>query len=211
MKCPVCGKVNKPEAKFCKHCGSKIDAAYKTCPNGHNYDSKLESCPYCPNPEVSKSINDAITSAKTVIDHPKTKQTEHLDATVIDKNKTKIETKVISGQEQVERQKTTISKAGKKLTGWLVSFDIDKNGKDFKIFEGKTKIGSHSSNDIVLNYPDVSDEHVLIASIDNKFILQDQLSVSGTYVNENPVEERIQLNDNDVVKIGSISFKVKII
>ena len=34
--------------------------------------------------------------------------------------------------------------------GWIVSFDIDPMGKDYKIFEGRNFVGSSSKCDIAI-------------------------------------------------------------
>ena len=60
-------------------------------------------------------------------------------------------------------------------------------------------------------WSEISDDHVLLLSRDNKIIIQDQLSANGTVVNGKKVDERTEVKDNDVIKLGSISFKLKII
>ncbi len=211
MNCPSCGKANKPSAKFCKFCGSPLKANYKTCSNGHNYDAKLAVCPYCPKP-VNKNIpKENITSAKTVLDTVDTNQSK----TILDtKTANKIENTAVEKKENPPVAESKNEKPeGKlnKLTGWLVSFDINPEGTDYKLYDGKLKIGKAQSNQIVLDDKEVSDEHVLIYCRDGKILLQDELSASGTFVNGNKIDSRIQLKDNDEIKIGKTSFKVKII
>ncbi len=212
MKCLSCGKENTQNAKFCKFCGAHLASKHKTCPNGHNYDANLEKCPYCPREEVTATITKAITSAKTVIDRDdniKTDASEKQSAgkaqtrTVIDKKT------VIIGSDQSIAGESSLE--GNRLVGWLVSFDLDPAGKDFKIFEGRTKIGRNSSNNIVIDNHEISDDHVLLLSRDNKIIIQDQLSANGTFVNGEKIDERKEVKDNDIIKLGSISFKIKII
>jgi hypothetical protein len=215
MKCHSCGKENRPAAKFCKYCGGKIEFKYKTCQNGHNFHAKLDNCPYCPKPEVTKSINDAITSAKTMIERS-TDLDVPAQPTILDENNTTIELENKTVIDKTDTPKTASSEAtalqtGQKLAGWLVTYDIDPNGTDFKLYEGRIKIGKDPLNDIVLNEPDVTDEHVLIMCRDNKFVLQDQLSAKGTYVNNKIENGRVELNDGDEIKIGNISLKIKII
>lgn len=212
MNCLSCGKENIQNAKFCKFCGAQLAIKHKTCSNGHNYDANLEQCPYCPRAEVTATITKAITSAKTIIDRnddAKTNVSEKQSAgkaetrTVIDKKT------VIVGRETSIKEETLSE--GNRLVGWLVSFDLDPAGKDFKIFEGRTKIGRNSANNIIIDKPEISDDHVLLLSRDNKIIIQDQLSANGTYLNGKKVDERTELKDDDAIKLGSISFKIKII
>jgi pSer/pThr/pTyr-binding forkhead associated (FHA) protein len=52
---------------------------------------------------------------------------------------------------------------------------------------------------------------VLILCGNNKILLQDELSANGTFVNGNKIDSRIELKDNDEIKVGKTSFKIKII
>ena len=220
MNCPSCGKANKPAAKFCKFCGSPISANYKTCANGHNFDATLADCPYCPKPVAKNVVQDNITSAKTVIETPDVEPGK----TTLDTKTAKPETPKIS-KSKVEQDEITATnkppvtmtgtekpdKKIRKLIGWLVSFDLNPEGADFKLYNGKLKIGKDQSNEIVLDDPDVSDEHVLILCGDNQILLQDELSANGTFVNGNKIDSRVKLKDNDEIKVGQTSFKIKII
>jgi hypothetical protein len=220
MNCPSCGKANKPAAKFCKFCGSPVSANYKTCTNGHNYDASFAVCPYCPKPAAKNAPQENITSAKTVLDTPVVQpEKTNLDTKTV-KPEAPIITKNIVEQDKItETGKPPVTKTDgkkpaenkKKLAGWLVTFDINPEGTDFKLYDGRLKIGKDQSNEIVLGDPEVSDEHVLILCGDNKILLQDELSVNGTFVNGKKVESRIELKDNDEIKVGKTSFKIKII
>ena len=220
MNCPSCGKANKPAAKFCKFCGSAISANYKTCANGHNYDATLAGCHYCPKPAATNTTQDNMTSAKTVLDTPEiepektTLDTKTAQPETPAKSESKVEQDKI-----IKTSKPPVTMTGgekpvekiKKLAGWLVTFDLNPEGTDFKLYQGKLKIGSDQSSEIVLDDPEVSDEHVLIHCGDNKILLQDELSANGTFVNGNKIDSRIELKDNDEIKVGKTSFKIKII
>ena len=220
MKCPSCGKENGAGAKFCKHCGSSLDSKFKTCKNGHNYDASLDDCPYCPKSEVATVIKTATQSQKTVID----KQTNIKTSPDILKTKTSAEKTIVasvpsektvvqqsSGQEEIPKEKPAQKSSSQKLAGWIVTFNLDPSGTDFKIYEGKNKIGKSSLCHIAVNDDSISDEHALIFYGDNKIILQDELSNNGTFVNGKRIDERVQLKDGDKLKFGNISFIIKII
>jgi pSer/pThr/pTyr-binding forkhead associated (FHA) protein len=97
----------------------------------------------------------------------------------------------------------------RKLVGWLVSFDLQPTGLDFRLYVGKNKLGRNPKCDIVINKGWISDEHAMILYREGRFMLQDMLSANGTYVNEVLIEDRIYLNDNDSVRLGSTTFKFK--
>jgi len=224
MNCPLCGVENAAGAKFCKSCGASLAAQYKTCKNGHNYDASLDECPYCPKSDVSTTIKSAARTAtanqKTVIDKqenintvPEIEKTIHENKQMTSPPETpsaapaKNKTVVSSTNVHKNAKETPVSK----LTGWLVSFDLDPAGKDFKLFEGRTKVGRTESCNIILNDPGISEEHALIYVKEGKVLLQDELSLNGTFVNGKKVEERVTLKDNDEIKFGNLSFKLKII
>lgn len=220
MNCPSCSKSNKPSAKFCKFCGNPISANYKTCVNGHNYDATLAMCPYCPKPAVKNVAQENITSAKTVLDTPEvepektTLDTKTAQPEASAKTENKVEQDKITKTNKPLVAITGEKKADKKirkLIGWLVTFNLKSEGTDFKLYDGKIKIGRDQSNEIVLDDPEVSDEHVLIFCSENQILLQDELSANGTFVNGNKIDSRVKLKDNDEIKVGKTSFKIKII
>ncbi len=215
MKCPSCGTENKNDAKFCKACGGTMSAQYKTCKNGHNYDSSLNDCPYCPNPNVARVIEAATENQKTVIDKaasvkttPDIEDFEHSPdvATTPPKNMPPAQKTVITTQSPAINEQVNA-----RLAGWLVSFDIDPMGKEFRLYEGRNKIGRADNCTVTVDDSSVSEEHALLYVKDNKVLLQDELSTNGTFVNGRKIEERVSLNDNDKVRFGNIGFKIKII
>jgi hypothetical protein len=216
MICPSCGKENKAEAGICKHCSAALGQKYKTCKNGHNYELSLNECPYCPGSEVSTVFKTSTDSRKTVID----KQAEMTTEPEIFAKK---ENTLTSAASPVPSQKTVIEKEPKKekpvpgssstpkLVGWLVTYDLEPAGIDFKLYEGRTKIGRTDFCNVLINDASVSEEHSLLFYNNNKFIIQDELSESGTFVNGKRIEERTNLNDGDQIKVGNISFIIKFI
>ena len=68
------------------------------------------------------------------------------------------------------------------------------------------KIGRLPSNDIVLNEPTVSKYHAILRIEQTGVTLTDLNSTNGTFVNGNRVEDSIQLNELDIVKLGLVLF-----
>lgn len=217
MKCDACKKENTEGVKFCKYCGSPIGIDFKTCSNGHNYEVSLGSCPYCPAEELEATRLDSPDDAGTVLDDPLKS-----DKTIIDTSKP-----TLNPQSNSNLDKTIIFKpdekpnegasnefnysTGRKLVGWLVTYNIDPNGTDYRIFEGRAKIGRSNRNDIILNQPGVSDEHAIILYRNNKFIIEDKLSTNGTFINGVSIDEKVILKNDDVIKIGDVELLLKII
>jgi len=46
---------------------------------------------------------------------------------------------------------------------------------------------------------------------DDTFILQDMLSTNGTFVNEEPIDDKVVLKNDDIIRVGSINLKLKTI
>ena len=245
MKCPLCGMANSPGSKICNHCGASLTKKYKTCENGHNYESSMSDCPYCPSPEVAKELKTSTSNKKTVIDsqekiiaEPKilipksslknpTPQPVSPKKTIVEKpvkKKIVVEKKIVTEKEipvekkivtekEIPVEKEVVIKDSSliRFVGWLVSYDIDPAGIDFKLYKGRTKIGRSKHCNIVVNDSTISEEHVLLLCKDEKIILQDELSATGTFVNGNQIEGRVQLEDGDEIKLGSVTFIIKII
>ncbi len=219
MKCQNCNKENSPGSKFCRFCGTPLNDSIKTCKNGHNYDESLPACPFCPSEDFEKTLvdnssnieNNSKPADKTVIDNspPQLYKTRaNLQANSFNNEKTVI---ISTGQQVNPNSGSNSINSGSKLVGWPVTFDLDPRGKDFRLYEGRNRIGKKESNDIVINSPTVSDEHAIILFRNNKFIIEDKLSTNGTYVNDTLIEDKNLLNENDEIKIGNFKFKIKFV
>lgn len=74
------------------------------------------------------------------------------------------------------------------------------------IYMRELKIGRLPSNDIVLNEPTVSKYHAILRIDQAGVTLIDLNSTNGTFVNGNRVEDSVQLNELDIVKLGLVLF-----
>jgi len=189
---------------------------FKTCDNGHNYDiEKHNSCPYCP-----QKNGDESEYRKTLSDFNKTlayTNISDLDRTVI--NDESQESKTIAfenkpGQSFNQTQadgnnKTQLTQSQKrKLVGWLVVINDDSYGNDFRLYEGRNKIGTATGCDIVLADPSVSGEHTTIFFQNGEFLIQDLFSTNGTKVNDISIREGV-LKEGDKLKLGNTLLKFK--
>ncbi len=208
MKCSKCGKDNPGNADYCKGCGQPLKQSYSTCKNGHNYDSSLPACPFCPRNELSSGGAETWVDNrdKTVVDNSPPKLNPGKQGTG-DSDKT-----MIFSPEQSGASAPASPQAGvRKLIGWLVSYDISPVGTDYKLFVGRQKIGSRPGNDIQLQQPGVSEEHAILLYRDNKITIQDMSSTNGTFVNDEMIEDKAVLKNDDMVRIGCVNLKLKVI
>jgi len=65
----------------------------------------------------------------------------------------------------------------------------------------KIVLGRNIECQIVINLPAVSREHAVIRRVQGKFFIEDLKSRNGTFVNNKEVTARMQLNDQDQIKI----------
>jgi len=192
----------------------------QVCPNGHMYDSKLRDCPYCPKPNLKATELLDMSNKATLPDsspftmppaEPERRRGSEAEtqsdpkATVVSSRSQASE---VAPQVHVERVDEV---SNRKLVGWLVSFDLVACGVDFRIYEGRTKIGRDPNNDIVINDNLVSSTHCVLLHRDGSLVLKDELSTNGTKVNGVTVEDRIVLKNDDEIGFGKITFKVKLI
>lgn len=97
---------------------------------------------------------------------------------------------------------------GRKLVGFLVTYNRNPMGKAFNIYEGRNYIGRDASCDISI--PDdnqMSGKHMLIRYLsgNNKFSFKDEMSSNGTYVNKELLDEG-ELQNYDIIRVGSTLF-----
>lgn len=97
---------------------------------------------------------------------------------------------------------------GRKLVGFLVTYNRTPMGKAFNIYEGRNYIGRDVSCDISI--PDdnqMSGRHLLIRYLsgNNKFSFKDEMSSNGTYINKELLDEG-ELQNYDIIRVGSTLF-----
>ena len=191
---------------------------FKQCDQGHFYNDTLSECNYCPKnkssnsqgkTEVLGSDNDQtidVVSDKTLVFGGRSSSSSKSTNESFDPNKTTISRPANS---QEDSKPDNLQR--RKLRGWLVTFDIEDFGIDFKLFEGRNTIGSKSSSDITIQDSQVSSLHGLILYKKNKFILTDELSTNGTLLNGEDLVPRntYDLNDGDEIKVGDTTLLFK--
>lgn len=176
---------------------------FKLCTNGHYYTDNLSECPYCPKTSQNQQN---MNLDKTRIDSGSNAPD---DKTRIFENNSNNLGKTVIHSENDNTGQYSPGQAGRKLTGWLVSYTINPLGADFRIYEGRNIIGSDSGCDIVVTGDSsVSGKHLTILYRMGVFKFKDELSTNGTFVNNEFCEEG-NLNDGDSIKLGNTVFKFR--
>ena len=204
---------------------------FKQCSKGHFFKDTINECPYCPNGGGVSSGNDKTevlggggnqkTSAS--IDAQKTQVfggavnndsgATKTPASSSQSNQSYDATKTIIGGGDTSyadaKDKKDVTK--RKLRGWLVSFDNEEFGMDYRIIEGRNTIGSSPSNDVTVTDGEVSGLHALILCKKDKFIVSDELSSNGTLLNGEDLTPREPnpLEDGDELRIGKTNLLFK--
>ncbi len=202
MQCNNCKANLTDTAKFCSQCGAKV--SIRLCPNGHVLDTDSDVCKYCP--PTSKAVNKVFASTinekTTTIEKPTVieKTTTFESPTKQEEQKTMVfnETRIYSQKESVPA----------KLMGWLVIVEGDNKWKDYKISNSRILIGRSKDCDISINDPHISARQASIRVANDVITITDLDSSNGTYVNGQEIT-KIELKDNDLIKIGDTTLKFK--
>ncbi len=94
---------------------------------------------------------------------------------------------------------------------WILTIrPSDGEPKEFKVTPGKITIGRRSDADISISDISASRLHAEFEYIESTDLLmiEDLNSTNGTYVNREKLTSKIQLNNNDIVRIGGFLINV---
>jgi pSer/pThr/pTyr-binding forkhead associated (FHA) protein len=73
-----------------------------------------------------------------------------------------------------------------------------------------TRIGRSLDNSITLTDGQVSRKHAAIQKIGSAYLLMDNGSANGTYINEKRITDRAHLRPGDVVRIGNTRMRIEL-
>ncbi len=199
---------------------------FNQCKKGHFYNKSMNKCPYCPKGNAS---NDGVTDAPTEFiggDDTETATSVPTEKTQIfggNQNDGNDPTTAIPENLGLDTTKTIIggtTKTGiagskptsrRKLRGWLVTFDHEEFGMDYKVVEGRNVIGKKASCEITVQDGQVTGSHALILCRNDKFIISDEMSTNGTLLNGNDLtpRETYDLKDGDSIRVGNTTLLFK--
>jgi hypothetical protein len=90
-----------------------------------------------------------------------------------------------------------------KIVGWLITYTRNPDGEDYRLYAGYNRIGANPVCDIVLEDETVSGSHAIIVYRDGRFLIKDDLSRNGTFVNAREIGEAHPLQSYDQIRIGN--------
>lgn len=80
-------------------------------------------------------------------------------------------------------------------------------GRELPVEDGMT-IG-RTDGDVLLADPQVSRRHAIVRVVDSRPVLEDLGSTNGTYVNEERIEGRRDLEVGDMIRFGAIAWRLR--
>lgn len=181
----------------------------KKCPRGHLISASWDLCPYCP-PEKPGGGEISIVRPRSTLS-PASPEARGTAAEVkpVPRRRT-------SPQNEPAPSSRTIVKpiAGigtiqpRHVVGWLVGLTGAVRGESYPVRIGKTSIGRDTRSDVVVMDDQTSSHHASLVyrPEEKRFILMDNNSTNGTYVNDAEIESRKDLAHRDVIRIGSQSY-----
>jgi hypothetical protein len=212
---------------------------FNKCEKGHFYKEELNACPYCPGNSNSETSGGGLSDKTQIVGGGMDTKVEGgggNDKTQIfgagtgsssgGSDKTQIfgggnsagggrdlSKTFISGMDEVDDSgEVAAPRATRKITGWIISYSIDPMGVDFRVYEGKNRIGKDPSLEITVTTDNtVSANHAIILFRSGVWYLEDEMSANGTFLNGEELRPRnpVELSDNDTIKVGNTEFKFK--
>ena len=212
----------------------RANVADKRCDNGHFIDESWDLCPYCPvdaeEPEIPVVRPSRFSSAQQDAPQPQPQaQPPRREGTRPPTNPDGSQRRApaaappspaprreVSVQPPPMERTVAVPKLGSQagvepkryVVGWLVGINGAARGESFAIRIGRNVLGRDRRSDIVVNDDQASSHHadLVFRPEERRFILMDHNSTNGTYVNEVEIEPRRDLQEKDVVRIGSHKF-----
>jgi hypothetical protein len=92
--------------------------------------------------------------------------------------------------------------AGRRIIGWLITFDNHPDGRTWTIREGRNIIGREDACDVIVEDDMVSNAHAVLVWRGGKSRIDDKMSQNGTYLNEQDVMQPEPVSDGDVIRVG---------
>jgi hypothetical protein len=207
-RCAKCGTQNRDEAKRCMECGQALTAGetpVRYCAAGrHPMDPGWTECPYCATDEAKtgalrgKTISDASLAASAA-----PAVSEKPAASGVPPVVGRRDTVLISAVPDAP----AASAETRRIVAMLVTYSWDSAGQVFPIRTGRCFIGSDPHADVcVASDPQMSGRHAVILFRGEQFMIDDEKSLNGTFVNDKPVDQKQPLANYAKIKTGGTVF-----
>jgi pSer/pThr/pTyr-binding forkhead associated (FHA) protein len=104
----------------------------------------------------------------------------------------------------------TVFEDERELKGWLVVLNGEWKGKDYRLFAGKTTVGSSHYANIYLPETGIETFHFSIRFENEEVWITDLDSDSGLFIDEKKIH-REKITDETLFKVAGVEFLIKIL
>ena len=110
------------------------------------------------------------------------------------------------------KKKAADKNAGRRIVGFLVTFDRTAEGTYWVIREGRNTMGRDEDCDIVIEGDEMlSSTHAVLLWRNARTIIDDEKSQNGTFLNEADVMEKTDVKDGDVIRLGRTNLMCRLL
>jgi hypothetical protein len=193
--CWNCGQSTEPGQNRCSRCNADLSGTqgnFIRCSNGHIVTEGSQFCPWC-GESVSQIANVSYMSADSPPSSPQ-RQTIRLP------RPSEVRTVIYRSGDQTAEAGLPI------LAGFLVSFELSKQGSFFPIREGRQSIGKGAAMRIRIDDDSLSEEHAVIVYRKGQFFFEDKLSTNGSEINGQEANGQKSIKHGDILHLGSYNY-----
>jgi hypothetical protein len=186
--------------------------ADKRCENGHFIDESWDLCPYCPAEGAEADIpivrpsrfggNEAQSSRPSAVQPPPPSSGIRRESNLAEVPQP------VERTIAVARTLDPNAQPKRYVVAWLVGLNGNARGESFPVRMGRNVLGRDRRSDVVINDDQASSHHadLVFRPEERRFILMDHNSTNGTYVNEDEIEPRRDLANNDIIRVGAHKY-----
>jgi hypothetical protein len=91
----------------------------------------------------------------------------------------------------------------------LVLLDTERAGTVFPLANEHLSVGKAPDNDVVIDHPTVSRNHLVVRRQGDRFLVQDLGSTNGTFLGQAKVTEPMPLEAGAVIRIGRTAMELR--
>lgn len=220
--CPKCFEVNPQNAKVCRQCKADLERVTATCPAGiHTMDPTWTECAYCKAEgrlSVSRGRRETVVESlegyggrrETEVESPSSLggirentpagQVAPLGSVMgsssgSQRRKTQFYAPPTESASEDKGERPRI--AGRKIVGVLITYTWDPDGQVFAVREGRNWIGRDQEKcDIAVPEDETLSAINSHITFRKNFVIGDNVSMSGTDLNGEPIEEQFRPLEN---------------
>jgi hypothetical protein len=219
MNCPSCKRPNAEGIDFCDFCGTPLG----TAPAGQRttemeggpapkHKTEMASDPLDPFAPRASSGSAAKPAATAGAAAPAASGGAQKRKTMFDGPAAAVNPSDPFAPPDPGVKKHQDKGAGRRIVGFLVTFDRSAEGNYWVIREGRNTLGRDEDCDIVIDGDEmVSSVHAVMLWRNGRTIVDDEKSQNGTFLNEEDVMEKTDVKDGDVIRLGRTQLMCRLL